>query len=149
MSHFLNKLILPFALLLALWILPSCATAPRITIDQVPVLPGATRLADGTHLVTPSTITDIEKTHADIRRNFDAQGAHAQAAFRVPAETATPQDISGWYYKNLTANGWRSRYAIAYTDYVNGAGQNLTVYVLSNAPDTKDTEILLMLDDSQ
>lgn len=126
-----------------------CATAPRITTDQVPVFPGAVRLANDEHILPTYTIADIEKKHEDIRRNFNTQGAHTEIAFRVPAESATPQDISGWYYKTLTANGWRSRYAVAYTVYENGAGQNLTVYVLSNAPNTKDTEILLMLDGAQ
>ncbi len=153
MTH--TKTFLSFNAGLWLWLVlatTGCASAPRVTLEQIPVYPGAVALVAGQHVIDARSVAFVVEQGQALRRNFKLTGAHAESNYRVPRgnESADAQRtaIKAWYFEKLDQAGWRSNYATAaYTTYVNGAGQYLTIYVMSGAMDADDFELILALDE--
>ncbi|MCG3141793.1 MAG: hypothetical protein HDKAJFGB_03120 [Anaerolineae bacterium] len=119
-----------------------CASAPRVTLQEIPVFPTAAPFAPNE--MASSESAKFVAEHAALGRSFKWKGVHSEARFWL-SKDAKPQDAQSWYFDKLTALGWRSVYAAAYTVYTNGAGQYLTVYVLAGT--AEDYELLLALDE--
>ena len=126
--------------------LAACANAPRVTIDQVPVYPGALPLAPGEHVTSASSLKYIAEEETALARNFKWKGTHTEASFRITKGT-TPDQVRSWYFRTLTEAGWRSVYSVAYAVYANGAGQYLAVYILASETTEEEYELLLTLNE--
>jgi len=122
------------------------ANAPRVTLDQIPVYPGALPLASGEYAASASSVNFIAEQEAALARNFKWKGAHAELVFRLPTGNK-PEGVRSWYFEKLTTLGWRSVYSAAYTVYTNGAGQYLTVYILASGTTEKEYELALTLNE--
>lgn len=134
---------------LGLWlafVLGGCANAPRVTLDQIPVYPGALPLASSEYAASVSFVNSVVEQEAALARNFKWKGAHAEAVFRLPTGNK-PEQVRSWYFEKLTALGWRSVYSAAYTVYTNGAGQYLTVYILASGTAGQEYELALTLNE--
>lgn len=136
---------------LGLWLafgIGGCANAPRVTLDQIPVYPGALPLASGEYAASVSFVNFVMEQEAALARNFKWKGAHAEVVFRLPTGNK-PEEVRSWYFEKLTTLGWRSVYSAAYTVYTNGAGQYLTVYILASETTEEEHELVLTLNEKE
>lgn len=141
-----------FVLLWLIFAMTGCASAPRITLNQIPIYPNAIALAGGEQVKTSRSVVYVTEQGQALRRNFKLTGTHAEASYRIPRSNEnsdTQRDaIKSWYFNQLDATGWRSNFATAgYTVYTNSTVQYLIVYVLTGETDKDDFDLILTLDE--
>lgn len=145
MRLFFATILLLMVLLAVLLSLAACQPAlPTVSINDIPVYPGAVEIEPG-----ESGATDDEAQAALKRDAADRNGGNGLTAhkrFRLPKNWGNPE-IMPFYGDALKAAGWSSRWGnVPARQAFDRGSQMLVVYVLVDQK-TGETELLMTLDE--
>jgi hypothetical protein len=153
---FHTKIILSTVTLLMALGLAACGGSAAVTVNDLPVYPGAVALQEGESALA-DTLANNGQTDAALRSQIGIGGSVEQKGFRLP-ENAKWDDVKAFYDKELKAQGWGTNSLVSgileqanqgndlfqTTNWQKGK-QNVTLVMVASPVDPSEKELIISL----